>query len=230
MKYILFGWAFIWIITPIQAQFRSDEKKAKETVNQAIQAFEDLTRMEEDVVIPMELLRQAEGIVIFPKALKIAMGIGGQGGRGIAMVKKDDDNWSNPYFIGMGEANIGAQIGVQSTELILIFRDKEHIMDLEEGDLTLGGDVGIAVGPVGRNSSASTDIEFEAEIYSYSKSKGLYIGISLEGTVLKSNDKLNNAYYDDTGLTMENVFYTIPTPFNAQADNLIHIITSIIEE
>jgi lipid-binding SYLF domain-containing protein len=214
----------------LKAQFKSDENKAKETIDQAIEAFEDLTDMEEDISIPLSLLRQAEGMVIFPKALKIAMGIGGQGGRGIAMVKKDDGSWSNPYFIGMGEANIGAQIGIQSTELILIFKDKEHILDLEKGDLTLGGDVGIAVGPMGRNSSASTDIGFEAEIYSYSKSKGLYVGISLEGTVLKSNEKLNHAYYDKRMISMDKVFHMYASPFNPQVDNLVHLISLIIEE
>jgi len=208
-------------------QFNNDRAKANKTIDLATEALEDILDMGEDQFIPQKLIQDAEGMVIFPKALKIALGIGGQGGRGIAMIRLDSGDWSNPFFLGMGEANIGAQIGVQSSDLILLFREKEHIMDLEDTELTLGGDVGISVGPVGRNSQASTDIGFDAEIYSYSRSKGLYIGISLEGTVLEAHDRLNDAYYDTDD--MEDVFFSLKTPFNHDIKRLISAINESIQ-
>ncbi len=207
--------------TPGFAQFKTNQQKNERTLEKATQTFYELAQLEESEAIPAALLQQAEGIVIFPGALKVALGVGGQGGRGLAMIRKADGSWSNPYFIGMGEANIGAQIGVQSADLVLLFKNRKHILDLEKGDLTLGGDVGIAAGPMGRNSSASTDIGFEAEIYSYSKSKGLYIGISLEGTVLKTNQKLNNDYYSSAGISMEEVYNDLTTPFHTSIKDLI---------
>ena len=209
------------------AQFKSNQQKNERTLENATQTFYELADLEESEAIPSTLLKQAEGIVIFPGALKVALGIGGQGGRGLAMVRKSDGSWSNPYFIGMGEANIGAQIGVQSADLVLLFKESKHILDLEKGDLTLGGDVGIAAGPMGRNSSASTDIGFDAEIYSYSKSKGLYIGISLEGTVLKTNQKLNSDFYKTPGISMKEVYHEISTPYHASIKELIKAVNHL---
>ena len=95
---------------------------------------------------------------------------------------------------------------------------------MEKGDLVLGGDVGIAAGPEGRNSSANTNINFEAEIYSYSRSKGLYVGISLEGTVLKANKKLNATYYGNDNIDMSEVFYKLKTPYTPEIQALLHAV------
>ena len=211
---------FLFTITvPLQAQFKNKREKAELSIENATDAFESLANMEEGESIPQALIAKAEGIVIFPEALKVAIGVGGQGGRGLALVRLEDGSWSNPYFVGMGEGNIGAQIGVQSADIVLLFRNKKNVMSLEKGDLALGGDVGIAAGPVGRNSSVSTDVGFDAEIYSYSKSKGLYAGISLEGTVLKANKKLNEEYYGREGKNMESVFRAT-NPYNENVSSL----------
>ena len=223
-NYLLFLSLMLYI--PVaQAQFKNSQEKADKSLERAANAFEDLTQME-DKSIPKALLERAEGIVIFPGALKVALGVGGQGGRGIAIVRKDDGSWSNPFFIGMGEGNIGAQIGVQSADIILLFRRKENILRLEKGDLALGGDVGIAAGPEGRNSSANTNINFEAEIYSYSRSKGLYVGISLEGTVLKANKKLNATYYEKDDILMNDVFYQLKTPYTSEIQTFLTSVES----
>ena len=206
---------FLLFTVAANAQFKNSQEKADRSLERAANAFEDLTKME-DKNIPRTLLERAEGIVIFPGALKVALGVGGQGGRGIAIIRKEDGSWSNPFFTGMGEGNIGAQIGVQSADIILLFKRRENVLRLEKGDLALGGDVGIAAGPAGRNSSANTNINFEAEIYSYSRSKGLYVGISLEGTVLKANKKLNANYYGNDDINMSNVFYELKTPYTPE--------------
>ena len=205
------------------AQFKKPEEKANRLLQKATEAFEDLTTMGEDKSIPQQLLNQAEGIVIFPKALKVALVAGGQGGGGFAFIKKENGEWSNPYFLDMGEASVGAQIGVQATELILLFKKRENILGLEKADFTLGGDVGVAVGPLGRNSSVNTDIGFEAEIYSYSKSKGLYAGISIEGNVLKANEKVNKAFYGKSKGIQE-IFYKLDTPFNAKVAKFLQAV------
>ena len=215
--------SFLLCTVTAQAQFKNSQEKADKSLERAANAFEDLTQME-DNSIPMALLERAEGIVIFPGALKVALGVGGQGGRGIAMIRKEDGSWSNPFFTGMGEGNIGAQIGVQSADIMLLFKRKENILRLEKGDLALGGDVGIAAGPEGRNSSANTNINFEAEIYSYSRSKGLYVGISLEGTVLKANKKLNATYYGNDNIDMSEVFYKLKTPYTPEIQALLHAV------
>lgn len=214
-----------WITsTAALAQFKNNEDKAIETLENAATALSELAELKQDQGIPQALIAQAEGMVIFPGALKVALGVGGQGGRGLALIKNSDGNWSNPYFIGMGEANVGAQIGVQSADIVLLFKRKQDVMSIEKGDLALGGDVGIAAGPIGRNSSANTDIGFDAEIYSYSKSKGLYIGISLEGTVLKSNMKLNQEYYRDKSISMKRVYQELEAPYDEQVASLIQAI------
>jgi len=196
-------------------QFKSAKEKSDKSLANATVAFEELTEMGADQGIPQTLLNQAEGIVVFPKAFKVALGVGGQGGRGFAIIKNEDGKWSNPYFVGMGEASVGAQIGVQSADIILLFKSREDLLDLEKGDVTLGGDIGVAAGPLGRNSSASTDIGFDAEIYSYSRSKGLYAGISLEGSLLKANEQLNTSYYDIPAKgSIDKIFNHLPTPFN----------------
>jgi len=231
VKYISFqviiSFALLLAANSGWCQFRSDKSKADQTIKDAREAFEDILRMGEDQFIPQSLIENAGGLVIFPKALKIAMGVGGQGGRGIAMIRLDNGEWSNPFFLGMGEANVGAQIGVQSTDLILLFCQREHILDLEDTELTLGADVGIAIGPVGRNSQASTDIGFDAEIYSYSRSKGLYAGITVEGTVLEAHERMNEAYYDSDD--MEEVFFNLKTPFDSDVKRLISALNEAVE-
>ncbi|MEO1050855.1 MAG: lipid-binding SYLF domain-containing protein [Bacteroidota bacterium] len=214
MKKLTLIVAMVCVIGHAYAQIgKSQDEKANSTLEKATIAFEDLIESP-DVGVPKSLLEKMEGIVVFPKALKVALGVGGQGGRGFAMIKKEDGKWSNPFFISMGEGSVGAQIGVQSSDIVLIFKRRENIIKLENTELTLGGDVGIAAGPVGRNSSVNTDIGFDAEIYSYSRSKGLYAGISLEGTVLESNDKVNKAFYDKNSITIKDIFFDTKTPYN----------------
>lgn len=223
--FLNFTICLLWFATiPIVAQFKNKEEKALQILENAATALNELAELKHDQGIPQALIAGAEGMVIFPGALKVALGVGGQGGKGVALIRKDDGSWSNPYFIGMGEGNIGAQIGVQSADIVLLFKRREDIMSIEKGDLALGGDVGIAAGPLGRNSSANTDIGFDAEIYSYSKSKGLYIGISLEGTVLRSHHKLNKEYYKDRSITMHEVFEELKSPYDQQVTSLIQAI------
>ena len=111
------------------------------------------------------------------------------------MVKLADGNWSNPVFVTITGGSVGLQAGVQSVDLVLIFKSRETLEKIGNGSFTLGGDISATAGPVGRNSTASTDYKLEAEVYSYSRSKGLFAGISLSGAAIDIDSKGNKAFY-----------------------------------
>ena len=120
------------------------------------------------------------------------------------MVRSEDGTWSNPVFVTITGGSVGFQIGVQAVDLVLIFKDRETLQNIGKGSFTLGGDISVTAGPVGRSSTASTDYKLEAEVYSYSRSKGLFAGISLGGSAIAVDAKANAAYYgnDDDAETL----------------------------
>ena len=147
-----------------------ENEKATKTLEKAVMALDNV--MEDPVNgIPQSLINKSEGIVIFPGASKVAAGLfNGQGGRGIAMIHNEDGSWSNPFFVILGKGSQGFQIGAQASDIVLLFKDRNDIIDIDEAEITLGGDVGVAAGPVNNGSSSSTDITFDTEIYSYHRS------------------------------------------------------------
>jgi lipid-binding SYLF domain-containing protein len=163
--------------------------------NDATKVLKDFSKMKES--IPHQLIEEYEGIVIIPKLINAGFGIGGKRGQGVAMVKLPNGQWSDPVFITLTGGSIGFQIGVQSVDMVLVFRNKGVLAKVESGDFTIGGDVSAAAGPVGRSSTASTDMELQAEVYSYSRSKGLFAGISINGSNLAINKSANQAYYGE---------------------------------
>ncbi len=206
---------------PSNSNDNSNEKeKAIKTLEKAVGALDNV--MEDPHNIPQSLIDKSEGILIFPDAFKIAVGcIGGQGARGIAMVRREDGSWSNPFFITLGEGSLGFQIGVQSSDIVLLFRDRNDILEIFKAEITLGADISVVAGPVDKGSSSSTDIEFQAAIYSYSQSKGLFAGVSLSGGVLSYNEKFNDAFYGSYYVSTDEIFSEIETPFNDQIKDLI---------
>jgi lipid-binding SYLF domain-containing protein len=157
--------------------------------------------------IPQELLKESEGLVIIPKMINAGLGIGGKRGKGVAVVKLPDGSWSNPVFITLTGGSFGFQIGVQSVDLVLVFKHKGVLTKVKNGDFTIGGDISAAAGPVGRSSTASTDHTLEAEVYSYSRSRGLFAGISINGSNL-AIDKSANANFYGANTTSQQIFET----------------------
>ncbi|MBS7562831.1 lipid-binding SYLF domain-containing protein [Mucilaginibacter sp. Bleaf8] len=157
--------------------------------------------------IPQELLKETEGIVIIPGMINAGFAVGGKRGKGVAMVKLADGSWSNPVFVTLTGGSFGFQIGVQSVDLVLVFRHKGVLTEVKNGDFTIGGDISAAAGPVGRSSTASTDHKLEAEVYSYSRSRGLFAGISVNGTNL-AIDKTANAKFYGSDITSQQIFET----------------------
>ena len=169
------------------------DEKGIEKLNKATKVLNDFQKMEES--IPHELIAEYEGIVIIPKLINAGFGIGGKRGQGVAMVKLASGKWSDPVFVTLTGGSIGFQIGVQAVDMVLVFRHKGVLAKVKNGDFTIGGDISAAAGPVGRSSTASTDYKLEAEVYSYSRSKGLFAGISINGSNLAINKSANAAFY-----------------------------------
>ncbi len=175
------------------------KKDEAQRLEMAAAIIQELVKMPEED-IPEVLLQKTHAIALFPGVVKAAWGIGGQYGRGAVLVRQKDGTWSLPCFIRLYGGSIGWQIGVQKSDIILIFRSAKGVDGIAEGKVTLGADVSVVAGPVGRRAEASTDLEMKAEIYSYSRSKGLFAGISLKGGSLRIDAKANESFYgDDVG-------------------------------
>lgn len=175
------------------------QDKETERVQKATAVFEDFGKMKES--IPATLLEQAEGIVIIPKMINAGFGIGGKRGKGVALVKLRSGEWSDPVFVTLTGGSIGFQIGVQAVDLVLLFKHKEALTEAKSGDFTIGGDLSAAAGPVGRSTSANTDYKLEAEVYSYSRSKGLFAGVSINGSNIAFDQTANNSFYGNKAET-----------------------------
>src|ERR1700761_7764090 len=180
-----------------------DESKETEKLHEAANVLKEFDKMKEN--IPHDLISEYKGIVIVPNLINAGIGIGGKRGKGVAIVKLDDGTWSDPVFVTLTGGSIGPQIGVQSVDLVLVFRHKGALTRVKNGDVTIGGDISAAAGPVGRSSSANTDYKLEAEVYSYSRSRGLFAGISINGTSL-AIDKASNANFYGNDFSSKEIF------------------------
>jgi lipid-binding SYLF domain-containing protein len=158
-----------------------------------------------DKSIPQDLLKDAKAIAVIPDLLKVGFVFGGRRGEGLISVKAPDGTWSNPSFITMTGGSVGFQAGVSSTDVILVFRTQRGVDSIVNGKFTLGADAAAAAGPVGRTATASTDSQFKAEIYSYSRSRGLFAGVALDGSALRIDYDANEAIYG-AGVTPRRIF------------------------
>lgn len=147
--------------------------------------------------IPEKLLAEAYAIAVVPKVGEAGFIFGGRFGKGLISIRGKDGAWSNPNFIKLTGGSFGFQAGIQSSDIILVFTKPEGVNSIIKGKFTLGADAAIAAGPVGRSAQASTDEKFEAEIFSYARSKGLFAGVSLDGTAITIDRKANTEMYGD---------------------------------
>jgi len=149
--------------------------------------------------IPDKLLDEGRAILVIPDTIKAGLVIGGRRGHGLMSVKAADGSWSNPVFIKLTGGSIGFQAGVQSSDVILVFRNDRSLDNIVNGKFTLGADAGVAAGPVGRSAAAATDGQLKAEIWSWSRARGLFAGVALDGAVLQIDDEANlDAYGSNT--------------------------------
>ncbi len=180
---VLAGLALTIAATGAHAQAREEGK-----LLMASQVLEE-SRNSRDQMIPDRLLERAYGIAVIPDMTKIAFFAGGRRGHGVLVVRDKDGRFTSPVFITMTGGSFGWQWGAQSTDLILVFTSRKGVEGITGGKVTLGADASVAAGPVGRTASANTDTSFKAEVYSYSRSRGVFAGIALDGTALTIDDK-----------------------------------------
>jgi lipid-binding SYLF domain-containing protein len=145
--------------------------------------------------IPRALLADAQGLVIVPGMIRGGFVIGVKHGRGIAVVRDANGAWTNPVFVRITGGNIGFQAGLQATDLILVFRNRTRIEEMMRGRFTIGANAGVAAGPIGRATSAATDAQMRAEILSYSRSRGLFAGVSIDGAVIQPEPHSTAIFY-----------------------------------
>jgi len=152
-------------------------------------------REDGDRRIPSWLLERAYGIAVIPDLTKIAFFAGGRRGNGVLVIRDKDGAFTNPIFVTLTGGSFGFQWGVQSTDIVLVFTTRRSVEGITGGKLTLGGDASVSAGPVGRESSAATDITFHSEVYSYSRSRGVFAGLAIDGSVISIDDDENDSFY-----------------------------------
>lgn len=175
------------------AQKKSRTKDAARHAGDAAETFTEIMNVR-DKAIPQELLDTAEAIAVFPGVFKGAFVIGGRSGQGV-ISRRVKGGWSAPAFFNLGGGSFGPQIGAQKTDYILLIMNESGLNGLLKDKFELGGEVGIAAGPVGREAAASTNPRLDAGILSYSRSKGAFIGAALKGAMISPDNDLNEAIY-----------------------------------
>jgi lipid-binding SYLF domain-containing protein len=150
-----------------------------------------------DVSVPTWVADKVQGIAVFPSVKKAGLLIGGQWGRGILSAKSTKSGtWSAPAFLTLTGGSIGAQIGGEAVDLVLVIVDERGLEQLTRNQFKIGADAGVAAGPVGRTAEASTDIQMRAKILSYSRARGLFAGITLNGSTIKQDRDANERFYN----------------------------------
>jgi len=169
-------------------------KNEAKTVQESADVLKEIMKIPEKG-IPPALLRDARAVAIIPGVIKGAFIVGGRHGTGVLLVRGENGRWSDPIFVSITGGSVGWQVGGTSTDLILVFKSLKDVDKLRKGKFTLGADAAVAAGPVGRNAEAATDVMLKSEILSYSRSRGLFAGVALEGAALLVDDDADAAYY-----------------------------------
>lgn len=157
--------------------------------------------------IPPAMLNAAEGVAIFPNMVKGGFILGVNYGKGVLLVRKPDRTWSPPVMVTMGGGSLGFQAGVQAADIVLVFATPRSLNGILNGQkVTLGADASVALGPIGRQANAGTDARLGAEIYSYARSRGLFLGVSLGGADISIDSNADSMLYGRFGVTPADVF------------------------
>ncbi len=203
----------ITLALSLSARASSDREADIHRIQDSAQIFQEIMGTP-DRAIPQDLLDSAQCIAIIPSEMKLAFFVGGNFGKGLVTCRTAK-SWSAPLFLSVKGGSFGFQWGGSSTDIILVFRGRRGLQKLLSDKFRIGGDVSAAAGPVGRSASAETDIELHAEILTYSRSRGLFAGISLSGAVVKPDDNGIKALYGP-GFSREDILDgKVDTPADA---------------
>ncbi len=208
-RFVLLALTLLWAAIP--SAWAQSKEAAR--VQDAATIFGEIMQAP-DSGIPKSVLEKAEAIAIFPGVLRGAIGVGGQHGRGVISVRKRETNsWSAPAFLSITGGSFGVQLGGQSTDLVLVILDPKGVQRLLSNQFKIGGEASAAAGPVGRSAEASTDIQLRAKILSYSRTRGLFAGIALNGSTVRADVDANEHFYGQR-LGSREVVYRASEPAN----------------
>jgi len=187
MKRLSLALIFLLLCTPAFAG-ETQLEKATNVVNQIMGS--------PDKGIPHDLLNKAVCVGVVPSELKFALGVGGTYGRGVLVCRKGGDGeWGAPSMFTLGAGSVGFQIGGKSTDVVFIVMNPDGAKKLVQDSVKLGAELSVAAGPVGRSAEGATDVQLHAEILSYSRTRGLFAGVSLDGAVVKQDKEDNELLY-----------------------------------
>jgi lipid-binding SYLF domain-containing protein len=212
--------------TLMAAPLNEDDKSAEN--HKAIIALEEVIMTLGNVMenpvngFPQNLINKSEAIMIFPATCNVAVGaFNGWGGKGIAIIRNEDSSWSNPFFVTLAMGSPGFQISSQASDIVLFYKNRDDVINIDKEPITLGVNAGVAEGPVNKESSMSTDFTFKTEIYSYHWSNGSFNGISLKGGIISYYEKFSNSLYGMNEINTDEICYRIDTPYNDKVNDLI---------
>lgn len=216
--------AFIALPAIASASDRDDDVKR---IDKSTQVFKEIMNIP-DKGIPNELLESAKCIAIIPGEVKFAFMLGGNYGRGIATCHTGNNGWSAPMFVALGGGSVGYQIGGSSTDIIMLFMNDRALQSLLSDKFKLGGDASVAAGPVGRHAAADTDLKLKAEVLTYSRARGVFAGVSLDGAVVHTDKSGDRAMYGDDATHRQILDGKVAVP--PAAEVLIHQINASVLE
>jgi lipid-binding SYLF domain-containing protein len=191
---LLLLFVFATMATSAIAQESPKKSEEAERADEAATVLTEIMKIPENSV-PEELMARAHGIAVIPHVVKGAFGIGGQWGKGLMSQRNEDGSWSQPAYIEVSGGSFGLQIGVQASDIVLVFTDENGLKGILKGKVKLGADASATAGPVGRKAEVGTDVLLRSAVFAYSRSKGLFAGVSLDGSVIEIDDSANTKAY-----------------------------------
>ena len=219
-------WFALGLVFSAPAFADSLKEDAEIIVNKARLVMEEMKNAQ-DSGLSYDLVRKSAGVVIIPDMFKGGFVVGGSYGKGVVVARKDG-KWSGPSFVYIGAGSVGLQIGAQLTDLILVVIGQNTMDSFLKSNFKLGADAAIAVGPLGAQVTAATEILLKGGIYSYSRAKGLFAGISLEGAGMGTEYDLNRAYYQTTSNPKDILYGGVETPESGK--KLFQALSTFIKE
>ncbi|HXU40527.1 MAG TPA: lipid-binding SYLF domain-containing protein [Blastocatellia bacterium] len=190
-KFLLPSILLLFVFSAVATANRGDEVKR---LSRATDVFQEIMKTP-DKGIPEDLLDKAECVAIVPGLKKGGLGLGGKYGKGLIMCRRPNRNWTAPSFITIEGGSVGFQIGFTQIDVVMLFMNKNGVDKLIGDKFTIGADASAAAGPVGRQTAAQTNIRLDAQILTYSRAKGLFAGVSLDGATLRSDKDDNREFY-----------------------------------
>ena len=190
--------AFALVSVAHAAPLPADGRLADEAerVRKAVEVLDSIL-VAPDREVPADLLEKAHGVAVVPNVVKGAFIGGGRYGKGLVVARAEDGTWGTPSFVDLGGASIGLQIGVEAIDLVLVFMEPSGLQEMMKDNLKIGVEAAAVAGPVGRHVEAGRNFTLDAPIYAYSRNKGAFAGVALDGSILSVDDSANHEVYGE---------------------------------